>query len=276
MDGPLAPLPFLVGLQLRRVHHGRVEDGVGPQLVAVGDGDLAEALDEQVALVATRGQEAVGGAPRNHQVVAGGVVDRAEGGLQLPAAGMDVVDIVAVGIAVEEVHGRGRHPVQGHVRVVQEADGREGGLARPEHRSLDRLLRRWLQPVQVVAVGPQRPFDARPVRHRVEAVEVRGAPEEAVARVLLLEGARGQVHVRLARVQPLAQGEERRFLLGHGSLWERGSIITQKDVNEAEVRGRAGGSGGETWKMSFSALLSPSAFLRLFMSFQFCLCSHRL
>jgi hypothetical protein len=41
----------------------------------------------------------------------------------------------------------------------------------------------------------------------MQAVEVRGAAEKALARVLLLEGALGQVHVRLSRMHTLSQGE---------------------------------------------------------------------
>lgn len=52
----------------------------------------------------------------------------------------------------------------------------------------------------------------------MQAVEVRRAAEKALPGMLLLEGARGQIHMRLARVAALAEREERRLLLGHGHL----------------------------------------------------------
>ena len=50
---------------------------------------------------------------------------------------------------------------------------------------------------EVVGARPQRALDARPADRRVLAIEVRVAAEEAVARVLLLDGALGDADVRL-------------------------------------------------------------------------------
>ena len=98
-------------------------------------------------------------------------------------------ELVGVGVA-QEVGHRAREALHRHAHVgVLEQDL---AIERVVHRG------RGAELAQVVGAWLERALDARPRDRRLAAIEVGVATREALARVLLLDRALGQPHVRLA------------------------------------------------------------------------------
>ena len=139
-------------------------------------------------LSARIGDEAVRHGAGDNEVIAGLERQRAEVGFERARAAVDEHQLVAIGIAVVERHGRGAaRDVQGYVVVAQEGDR--------EARGVVQVVR--LKAVQVEAVRPQRAFEADPAGGRVRMVEMRALAVKAFAPVLFLVSALGQPDVRL-------------------------------------------------------------------------------
>lgn len=203
-DHELAGLVDRLGLG--HLDHRRVEQGVASEEAAVGQLEAGpDGLDGQQVGRLDR-LEAEGGAAGHDQVVAWRVGQRPVLGAEGPAAVVDEPAQVAVDVAEELVAPARQlqHP-DGHLLVPEQDRGPE--VVGPCERA------------GVVGPVDGGALDRRPAGRGVEPVQVRGRAVEAVAAVLLLDGARREADVGLAaRRPPLPL----RRHVGHGATGCRG------------------------------------------------------